>query len=63
MPYREFDRSALRIPPLAEREDRAFIEADHVKPEEPPRPFSKEAHRVIDAAVARIVSARAAGRV
>ncbi|MBP7639084.1 MAG: hypothetical protein KBA18_14500 [Kiritimatiellae bacterium] len=62
MPYKEFDRSSLKILPLAEREDRAFIEEDHVKPDEPPRLFSKEAQRVIDEAVARIVSARAAGR-
>ena len=62
MPYKEFDRSALKIRPLAEREDRAFIEEDHVKPDEPPRPFSKEAQRIIDEAVVRIVSARAAGK-
>lgn len=62
MPHKEFDRNALEIRPLAEREDRAFIETDHVSPDEQPQPFSKEAQRVIDEAVERLLAARAAGK-
>ncbi len=61
MPHPEFDRHALNIKPLRERRDRAFIESDHVPPNDMPQPFSEAGQAVVDETVARIKAARSAG--
>lgn len=62
MPFPQFDRSALKIKPLSEREDRAFIEEDHVPPDAAPGPMAENARKLVAEAVERIKAARAAGK-
>lgn len=61
MPADQFDRSRLVFNPLAEREDRVFIERDHVPPGAPISPLSEPQQVLINEAVERLRSARAAG--
>ena len=62
MPYPEFDRHALHIKPLSAREDKVFIEKDHVPPSASPKPFSEQGQRIIGETVARIAAARETGK-
>lgn len=62
MPYDSFDRSAIHFAPLSEREDRAFIEKDHVPRDATPAPLADAQRVVVDEIVSRLVSARAEGR-
>lgn len=41
MSFPEFDRHNVKFYPLRERENRVFIERDHIKPEESPHPDRK----------------------
>ncbi|HOZ49679.1 MAG TPA: hypothetical protein PK468_23965 [Candidatus Hydrogenedentes bacterium] len=62
MPYPEFDRHALNIKPLFEREDKVYIERDHVPVTAEPRGFDAKGQAVVDLAVERIKAAREAGK-
>jgi hypothetical protein len=62
MPYPLFDRHALNIRPLAEREDRAFIEKIAVNPEDAPAAFTPDQQRTIDEVVTRLKAARQNGK-
>ncbi len=62
MPYEMFDRSRLRILPLSARANKTRIEAAAITPAHPPRPLEPAARTVMDEIVARVRSARAAGR-
>lgn len=56
------DRCQLDFHPLAEREDRVFVERDFVSPEAAAKDLPENARRVIDEAAQRIRAARDAGR-
>ncbi len=58
MPYPQFDRSSLRMKPLAARENRKSIERDHVSPTQSPGPLSAAATDTINETVERVAEAR-----
>ena len=58
MPYPGLDRFEVRMEPLAARENRKFIEQDHVPPTSSPRPLSSAAQAVMDELALRIQTAR-----
>ena len=62
MPHPQFDRSQLIIKSLAQRPNKLVIEKDHVKPDHPPAPLAAPAMKLMHETVARIRSARAAGK-
>jgi hypothetical protein len=62
MPYAQLDRSQIRMKPLAERENKKFIERDHVPLAARPKGLSPEGERLIGAVAQRILAARAHGR-
>jgi len=62
MPYEQLDRHKLVIKPLAERKDKVYIERDHVPVTAEPRALTDDAQAVIDETVARLRSAREAGK-
>jgi len=62
MPYPRFDRSNVRMLPLATRKNKRVIERDHVSVESEPNPVPDAAQRVLAELVERIVRARKAGR-
>ncbi len=62
MPYPQFDRSKLRVQPLAARHNKVTIERDAVSPATPPRPLSSDAVQKLGECVARIRAARAQGK-
>ena len=62
MAYLQLDRFRLCMEPLASRENRITIEEDHVDPATPPAPVSGRAADLLGELLARIRSARAAGR-
>jgi len=57
-----FDRFAVKMQPLAERQNRKSIARDHVPPGLPPGPLHPSAWEVIDEAALQIRSARGADR-
>ncbi len=61
MSFPEFDRHRVKFYPLRERENRVFIERDHIKPEESPHPLTAQQRRLIDETADRIVAARKCG--
>ena len=61
MPFEEFDRRRVRFFPLRERENRVFIEKDHVKPDESPHDLDARQKRLIAETADRIAAARALG--
>lgn len=61
MPYSEFDRDLVHLKPLSERENKVHIETAHVKPTDEPEPLSSLNQDILDKAVARLRSAKAAG--
>ena len=62
MPYEQLDRSALKLKPLSERKDKAYIERDHVPVTAQPAKFSATGQAVINETVERLKSAREAGK-
>lgn len=59
MPFPQFDRDKLFIKPLSEREDKVFIERDHVPVDAPlSKPFSEQGQKVMDELVEKLVQAR-----
>ncbi len=58
MPYPRLDRFQIRMEPLAARENRKFIEQDHVAPTSVPRRLSAAAQLVMDELAQRIQAAR-----
>ena len=59
MPYAQFDRSRLKIKPLAERLSKKQVARDFVSPDAKPEKLSAEALKVISEAVGRVRAARA----
>lgn len=62
MPYPQFDRSKLIIKSLAQRPNMLAIEKDHVKPDQRPTPLTGPAVQLMNETVARIQTARQAGK-
>jgi hypothetical protein len=62
MPYAQFDRSRLIIKSLAQRPNKLMIEKDHVHPDQVPAPLAASARELMTETVARIRSARQAGK-
>ena len=62
MPYPQFDRRKLVIKPLKARKNTLVIDRDCIPPDREPQPIPEAALRSIEETVARIRSARAAGR-
>ncbi len=63
MPFPLFDRHKLRIKPLSERQDKVYIERDHIPCDAPlQRAFSNAEQQVVKETVARLVKAREAGK-
>ncbi len=62
MSFPSFDRRALVIKPLAARHNKVSFPADAVQPDTAPRQLSGPARETLEETVARIRSARAAGR-
>ncbi len=58
MPYPQFDRFAVKMEPLAARENKKVIERDHVAPTAVPNPLPGAAVRLIEELVGRIRRAR-----
>ena len=61
MTYPQFDRSRLRLHPLAERENRVVLERDLMGVDAAPRPLSDAVQAAVRETAARIRAARAAG--
>ncbi len=61
MPYPQFDRSAVRMQPLATRPNKTKIEQDHVPIDRLPEGLDSAAQKTIADVVAWIVAARAQG--
>ena len=58
MPYPQFDRFAVKMEPLAARENKKFIERDHVAPQAHPRTLPAAATELIEEVAQRVRSAR-----
>ena len=58
MSYPRLDRFAIKMEPLSARENKKFIEQDHVSPATEPRPLPESAQRILAQAVQRIREAR-----
>lgn len=58
----KFDRSDVRMEPLANRENKKHIEKDHVSPAEPPPELSAPSLKILEEAADRIRAARKNGR-
>ena len=58
MSFPRLDRFAIKMEPLAARENKKFIEQDHVSPAAEPRPLPQPAQRLLAEAVRRIREAR-----
>lgn len=54
MPFRQFDRFAVKMQPLSARQNKKFIEQDHVDPKTPPNPLPANAQKAIDELADRI---------
>ena len=61
MPFTEFDRHQVRFFPLRERENRVFIEQDHIHPDDSPQALTGPQQRLIEEVADRIVAARQCG--
>lgn len=61
MPFAQFDRDKVKFFPLGERENRVFIEWDHIKPDDAPGDLSEQQERLIAETADRIVEARKRG--
>ena len=62
MPHPQLDRRAIRMQPLAAREHRKSIEADHVSPDAEPPALSASGERILEETVQRIRNARVNSR-
>ena len=62
MPYPQFDRSKVKMLPLADRQNKRHIERDHVKPDAAPAPVSGDTAKTIAETALRIRQARDAGK-
>jgi len=58
MAYKQFDRCAVKMQPLSARQNKKFIEQDHVAPHARPNRLSDAARELIDEVVERIRTAR-----
>ena len=61
MPHPQFDRSKVRMLPLAERQNKKEIERDHVRLDCPPPALPADAAAFVDQCAADCIAARAAG--
>ncbi len=62
MPYQQFDRSQVKMESLSARENKKFIERDHIAPDTVPRVLSSGARETIAELAARVRTARLATR-
>lgn len=62
MPYPQFDRSAVRMEPLSARDNKKFIEHDHVPPTAQPKALSPAAKALMPEITERVRRARDAQR-
>ena len=62
MPHPQLDRQRLAIRSVRERANKLSIATDHVKPGQPPRPFTAEGGAVMEEVASRVRAARSAGR-
>ena len=62
MPYEGIDRGRVRMQPLAARENKVFIEQDHVPADASPEELPEQSTGLILEAAERIRAARSAGR-
>ncbi|MBN2290132.1 MAG: hypothetical protein JXQ83_12425, partial [Candidatus Glassbacteria bacterium] len=62
MPYPQLDRTALRMKPLAERENKVHIERDRILPGEVPPVADRQLAGIVEEAADRIIRAGKAGR-
>jgi hypothetical protein len=58
MPFAQFDRFGVRMQALAERENKKFIDQDHVAADQPPGPLSGASEEMIAECADRIRTAR-----
>ncbi len=58
MPYPQFDRFAVRMEPLANRDNKKCIEQDHVSPRSQPKSLSAAATSLIAEVAGRVRTAR-----
>ncbi len=58
MPFPLFDRSAVKMEPLSNRQNKKQIESDHVSPDSEPRPLPMEAQESIAQLAERIKQSR-----
>ena len=58
MPFAQFDRFGVRMQTLAERENKKFIDQDHVAADQPPGPLSGASKEMIAECADRIRAAR-----
>jgi hypothetical protein len=61
MPYKEFDRSRVKMEPLSARTNKKLIEKDHVAPDAEPRPLSEVSLKIAREAALRVRAARERG--
>ncbi len=61
MPFAEFDRERVMFFPLRERENRVFIEQDHISPDDAPHGLTAQQQRLIEETADRVVEARKRG--
>lgn len=62
MPYPKFDRTKVKMLPLAQRKNKQQIERDHVAADHEPRPLNTQARTLLTETVERIRHARQRGR-
>lgn len=62
MPYKQLDRFALKMQPLASRDNKKFIEQDHISPDAQPNPLPPATTELIADVANRVRAARADNR-
>lgn len=62
MPYSKFDRSRLKIKPLAERKNKVYIERDHIPVGQSPKNLTEKGMQLIEGTAERIKKARELNR-
>jgi len=62
VPYRRFDRSSVRMEPLSARENKKWIEQDHIPPDAPVPELSDQSRELLEETASRIRTARAGDR-
>lgn len=62
MPFKEFDRFAVKMEPLAARNHKSDIERDHIDPNRAPQQLPAESMAIIEETAVRVRLARESGR-